>query len=163
MNGSTKGGKESAARSANLGGCKGRAANEDRRQTKRTRMGCAKSAQRKKPRNTAGTERSNKPLKERKKKMAKITMMSGIASISGRVGNCCFRTMKATGKVYMHQVNVQRDNVQCTKEPSEAMMRQRKRFAAITKIVTKMLEEGSKKSRKQLWKIATEAYDAANQ
>ena len=36
--------------------------------------------------------------------MAKITMMSGIASISGRVGNCCFRTMKATGKVYMHQV-----------------------------------------------------------
>ena len=43
------------------------------------------------------------------------------------------------------------------------MMRQRKRFAAITKIVMKMLEEGSKKSRKQLWKIATEAYDAANQ
>ena len=40
MNGSTKGGKESAARSANLGGCKGRAANEDRRQTKRTRMRC---------------------------------------------------------------------------------------------------------------------------
>ena len=37
MNGSTKGGKESAARSANLGGCKGRAANEDRRQTKRRR------------------------------------------------------------------------------------------------------------------------------
>ena len=36
--------------------------------------------------------------------MAKITLMSGIASISGRVGNCCFRTMKATGKVYMHQV-----------------------------------------------------------
>ena len=141
---STKGGKESAARSANLGGCKGRAANEDRRQTKRTRMGCG-------------------ALKERKKKMAKITMMSGIASISGRVGNCCFRTMKATGKVYMHQVNVQRDNVQCTKEPSEAMMRQRKRFAAITKIVKHMLEEGSKKSRKQLWKIATEAYDAANQ
>ncbi len=95
--------------------------------------------------------------------MAKITMMSGIASISGRVGNCCFRTMKATGKVYMHQIKEQRDKVQSTKEPSEAMMRQRKRFAAITKIVTKMLEEGSKKSRKQLWKIATEAYDAANQ
>ena len=39
--------------------------------------------------------------------MAKITMMSGIASISGRVGNCCFRTMKATGMVYMHQVKGQ--------------------------------------------------------
>ena len=35
MNGSTKGGKESAARSANLGGCKGRAANggKSRRRT----------------------------------------------------------------------------------------------------------------------------------
>ena len=141
---STRGGKESAARSANLGGCKGRAANEDRRQTKRTRMGCG-------------------ALKERKKKMAKITMMSGIASISGRVGNCCFRTMKATGKVYMHQMDVRSKKVRRTKEPSEAMMRQRKRFAAITKIVKQMLEEGSKKSRKQLWKIATEAYDAANQ
>ena len=110
-----------------------------------------------------GTERSNKPLKERKKKMAKITMMSGIASISGRVGNCCFRTMKATGKVYMHQMDVRSKKVRRTKEPSEAMMRQRKRFAAITKIVKQMLAEGSKKSRKQLWKIATEAYDAANQ
>jgi len=46
MNGSTKGGKESAARSANLGGCKGRAANEDRRQTKRTRMGCGANGRR---------------------------------------------------------------------------------------------------------------------
>ena len=71
--------------------------------------------------------------------------------------------MKATGKVYMHQIKEQRDKVQSTKEPSEAMMRQRKRFAAITKIVKQMLAEGSKKSRKQLWKIAMEAYDAANQ
>ncbi len=32
--------------SANLGGCKGRAANEDRRQTKRTRMGCGANGRR---------------------------------------------------------------------------------------------------------------------
>ena len=95
--------------------------------------------------------------------MAKITMMSGIASISGRVGNCCFRTMKATGKVYMHQVNVRRTNVRCTKEPSEAMKRQRARFSAIAKIVKQMMAKGSKKSRKQLWKIAMKAYDDANQ
>ena len=95
--------------------------------------------------------------------MAKITMMSGIASISGRVGNCCFRTMKATGKVYMHQVKGQRTNVRCTKEPSEAMKRQRERFSKIAKIVKQMMAEGSKKSRKQLWKIATKAYDEANQ
>ena len=101
--------------------------------------------------------------RKEKKKMAKITMMSGIASISGRVGNCCFRTMKATGKVYMHQVKGQRDKVQRTKEPSEAMVRQRKRFSEIAKMVMQMKAEGSKKSRKQLWKIATKAYDAENQ
>ena len=95
--------------------------------------------------------------------MAKITMMSGIASISGRVGNCCFRTMKATGKVYMHQMKGRRDKGQSTKEPSEAMLRQRERFSAIAKIVKQMMAEGSKKSRKQLWKIATKAYYEKNQ
>ena len=95
--------------------------------------------------------------------MAKITMMSGIASISGRVGNCCFRTMKATGKVFMHQVKGQSNKVQSTKEPSEAMVRQRVRFAGIAKIVKQMMADGSKKSRKQLWKIATKAYDEKNQ
>ena len=36
-------------------------------------------------------------------------------------------------------------------------------FAAIARIVAQMKAEGSKKSRKQLWKIATKAYDAENQ
>ena len=108
-----------------------------------------------------GTEQSNKPLKERKKKkMAKITMMSGIASISGRVGNCCFRTMKATGKVYMHQVKDERRKVKGERPASEAMVRQRKRFSEIAKMVMQMKAEGSKKSRKQLWKIATKAYES---
>ena len=108
-------------------------------------------------------EQSNKPLKERKKKMAKITLMSGIASISGRVGNCCFRTMKATGKVYMHQVKAKSQESRVKRPASEAMVRQRKRFSEITKMVMQMKAEGSKKSRKQLWKIATKAYDAENQ
>ena len=57
--------------------------------------------------------------------MAKITMMSGIASISGRVGNCCFRTMKATGKVYMHQVKDKSQKSRVKRPASEAMVRQR--------------------------------------
>ncbi len=93
--------------------------------------------------------------------MAKITMMSGIASISGRVGNCCFRTMKASGKVFMHQVKERRQGLS-TKEPSEAAIAQRSRFTAIAKMVRQMMAEGSKKSRKQLWKIAAKAYDEAN-
>ena len=95
--------------------------------------------------------------------MAKITLMSGIASISGRVGNCCFRTMKATGKVYMHQVKAKSQESRVRRPASEAMVRQRKRFSEIAQIVARMKAEGSKKSRKQLWKIATKAYDAENQ
>jgi hypothetical protein len=43
------------------------------------------------------------------------------------------------------------------------MKRQRARFAAIAKMVKQMMAEGTKKSRKQLWKIAMKAYDDANQ
>ena len=93
--------------------------------------------------------------------MAKITMMPGIASISGRVGNCCFRTMRKSGKVYMHQV-ASKEKKQFAKAPSEAMIAQRERFANIAKMVMQMRASGSKKSRKQLWKIATDAYDAAH-
>jgi len=63
----------------------------------------------------------------------------------------------------MHQMKGRRDKVQSTKEPSEAMLRQRERFSKIAKIVKQMMAEGSKKSRKQLWKIATKAYDEKNQ
>ena len=86
--------------------------------------------------------------------------MSGIASISGRLGNYCFRTMKATGKVYMHTVPSKKKE---PKAPSATMIAQRERFAVVVKMVQQMQANGSKKSRKQLWKIATEAYDAANQ
>ena len=36
--------------------------------------------------------------------MAEIKTLGGIASISGKIGNYQFRTMKSTGKVYMHLV-----------------------------------------------------------
>ena len=71
--------------------------------------------------------------------------------------------MKATGKVYMHQVKDERRKVKGKRPASEAMVRQRKRFSEIAKMVMQMQAEGSKKSRKQLWKIATKAYDDANQ
>ncbi len=69
--------------------------------------------------------------------------------------------MKATGKVYIHPV-ASKKRVPA-KAPSAAMVAQRERFGAITKMVAQMRKNGSKKSSKQLWKIATEAYDAANQ
>ena len=96
--------------------------------------------------------------------MAKIKMMPGIASISGRLGNYCFRTMRKTGKVYMYVAPIKDEKLKMKNERrlSEAVLAQRERFAAITKMVAMMRKKGSKKSTKQLWKIATEAYDAAN-
>ena len=49
------------------------------------------------------------------------------------------------------------------KAPSAAIVAQRERFGAITKMVAQMRKSGTKKSSKQLWKIATKAYDAENQ
>ena len=91
--------------------------------------------------------------------MARVTTMAGIASISGRVGNYCFRTMRASGKVYMHSAK----RKVSSKAPSVAMKAHRERFSAIAKMVSQMRQGGSTKSSKELWKIATEAYDAANQ
>ena len=93
--------------------------------------------------------------------MAKVTTMSGIASISGRLGNYCFRTMKKSGKVYIHTLPSKKSDL--AKAPSAAMVAQRERFGAITKMVAQMRKSGTKKSSKQLWKIATKAYDAAHQ
>ena len=91
--------------------------------------------------------------------------MAGIASISGRAGNYCFRTMRASGKVYMYQIPIKNEKLKNKNERglSEAVIVQRKRFGAITKMVAQMRKSGSKKTNKQLWKIAQEAYDAANQ
>ena len=103
--------------------------------------------------------------KEREKKMAKIQMMSGIASISGRLGNYCFRTMRASGKVYMHTLPGKDERLKEKgerKEPCAEVVQQRVRFGAITKMVAQMRKDGSRKSQKQLWKIAQEAYDAAH-
>ena len=94
--------------------------------------------------------------------MAKVTTMSGIASISGRLGNYCFRTMRKTGKVYIHTMPSKEQRGPKT-APSAAMTAQRERFGAITKMVAQMRRDGSQKNSKQLWKIATEAYDAAHQ
>ena len=94
--------------------------------------------------------------------MARVEMMSGIASISGRIGNYCFRTMKSTGKVYVHSLPSNKPRVG-SKAPSEAMLAHRARFAAITKIVAQLRREGTRKSSKQLWKIATEAYERSHQ
>jgi len=90
--------------------------------------------------------------------MPKVKMMAGIAAISGQLGNMYFRTDKKTGRVSL--CRMPKKNARLLTEKQRL---HHARFAAIAKMVKQMMAEGSKKSRKQLWKIATKAYDDANQ
>ena len=92
--------------------------------------------------------------------MAQVTMMAGITGISGKLGNYCFRTMKSTGKVYMHPLPSKGEGQKAkgeSKKPSRAMEEHRARFAKITRMVAQMRKAGSKLDRKRLWKLAEQA------
>ena len=74
--------------------------------------------------------------------------MSGIASISGRLGNYCFRTMRSTGKVYMHAVENRKNNLTTLSTDQAAYAAQKD-------------EPGGKRTWKSyLWKVCKEAYEA---
>lgn len=90
--------------------------------------------------------------------MPKVRMMAGIASISGKFGNMYFRTDKKSGRVSLCRMPKKKST-----NLSDKQRAHNERFVAIARMVHQMQASGSKKSRKQLWKIATEAYDAANQ
>ena len=89
--------------------------------------------------------------------MTRVTPPMGITSISGKMGNMCFRTMKATGNVYVYRLRLQRHQEHSTKDVSKAVMAQRARFAAIAKIVRLMRATGSKRTTKELWKLVSQA------
>jgi len=76
----------------------------------------------------------------------------GMRSISGKVGNVCFRTMKATGKVYMGSMPQVRKT-----QPSASEIEARERFARKARIVKIMRQAGVKMTAKELWKLAEQA------
>ena len=84
--------------------------------------------------------------------MAKVTLPAGIARISGKVGNVCFRTMKATGKVYMSSLAQARKT-----QPKASEIKARERFARKARIVKIMRQAGAKLTTKELWKLAEQA------
>ena len=89
----------------------------------------------------------------------KVQLILPIAALHGK--------LNSEAKFYFKTVNgktfVQRCPDRRTQPPTQNQAVARQRFTAIAQEVSRMIESGSKKSRKQLWKIATEAYDAANQ
>ena len=90
--------------------------------------------------------------------MPKVKMMSGIAAISGKFGNMYFRTDKRTGRISLCHMPQRKASA-----PTAQQEAHKKRFAAIAKRVTELRQTYKRKTRKQLWKMASEAYDAANQ
>ena len=84
--------------------------------------------------------------------MAQVTLPAGIRSISGKVGNVCFRTMKATGKVYMGSLPQARKT-----QPSASEIEARERFARKARIVKVLRQAGVKMTAKELWKLAEQA------
>ena len=84
--------------------------------------------------------------------MARVTLPMGITRVSGRVGNVCFRTMKATGKTYMVGLPSKR-----TTKVQGRELEVRERFARKARLVKIMRQEGSKLSLKELWKLAEQA------
>ena len=80
--------------------------------------------------------------------MARVELPMGISKISGKMGNVCFRTMKATGRVYMNALPSGRKT---PIRPHE--VRNRDRFSARARLVAQMRREGSKLPIKHLWKL----------
>ncbi len=73
----------------------------------------------------------------------------GSVRVSGRVGNVCFSTMKATGRTYRSSMPSKRTT---TLQASE--IEARERFARKARIVRAMRQAGAKRTIKELWKIA---------
>lgn len=90
--------------------------------------------------------------------MAEVKLPAGIASISGKMGNVCFRTMKATGKVYMHPLKHDDRKVPVRKKTKTVNeVENQERFAKRSHLVNQMLQGGAKLTRKELWNLVGKA------
>ena len=88
--------------------------------------------------------------------MAKVTLPPFIRSISGQLGNLRFRT-SGSGKTTVSAYTPHKRTTPLT--PGEIAARER--FCKIASTVAQMRREGSLLSRKELWILASAAYDAA--
>lgn len=84
--------------------------------------------------------------------MARVTPPMGIRSISGKVGNVCFRTMKSTGRVYVSALPAARKSAL---RPREVV--NQNRFSKRAEIVRMMKKAGSKLPVKALWALVSQA------
>ena len=81
----------------------------------------------------------------------------GIERVSGRVGDVCFRTMKATGRTYMSSMPSEQPKKKPRPAKTVGEVENQERFAKRAQVVNQMLKAGSRVSRKNLWKLAAQA------
>ena len=85
--------------------------------------------------------------------MARVDLPAGITSISGKIGNVCFRTMKSSGRVYMSRMPSPRSS-----QPSEKEIAARELFRKKAQTVALMKREGSRLSHQELWREMDKIY-----
>ena len=87
----------------------------------------------------------------------RVELITPIAQLHGKLnGRMPYYFKTVNGKTFVQRCPVRRAR------PTTRQTAARERFSAIAKMVAQMRQTGTKKSSKQLWQIATEAYDAAN-
>ena len=87
----------------------------------------------------------------------KVELILPIARLRGKINSSSpFYFKTVNGKTFVQRC----PNRSTPPPPTPAQTAAKQRFAAIAQIVARMKAEGSKKSRKQLWKIATKAYES---
>ncbi|MBQ8938700.1 MAG: hypothetical protein IJ047_00555 [Paludibacteraceae bacterium] len=79
--------------------------------------------------------------------MAKVTLLPFIQSISGRVGNLCFRTSGGKTSVFFAKEKTR------TTLPSEAELKAREIFALRAKMVNNIMRNDPSVTRAEAWKI----------
>lgn len=79
--------------------------------------------------------------------MAKVTLVPFIQSISGRVGNLCFRTSKGKTTVFFAKENTR------TTPPTDAELNARNSFAQRVKMVNNIMRNDPSITRAEAWKI----------
>ena len=88
--------------------------------------------------------------------MARITPMSGIESISGKIGNIVYTTRK-DGSVHAHLYKPYRRKTQ----PSERELAARKRFARICAEVTRRQQNGDTRPRNTIFREISNEWKSA--
>jgi len=101
----------------------------------------------------------------------KVELMPGIKSISGKNGNMLFRTYSKNGKketraYFLPRIQDKSGHVigyghQRKTKPTDKELRQRKRFAFITRAIAARHQAGDTRSKKELWKEFSDIFDRA--